>query len=166
MKTNNFKSKKEQFITAYTELTDPIFKYCLFRVYNRDDAKDLTQETFIKTWKYLSDGKEIKNIKAFIYKTAYHLVIDRYRKKKEFSLDLLLEKGFQFTDSSKDIKKLDNSLTALQEINKLDELYREILLLRYVEDFPVKQIGQILGLSENIVSVRIHRGLKQLQTNI
>ncbi|MFA5776633.1 MAG: RNA polymerase sigma factor [Patescibacteria group bacterium] len=159
--------KKEQFITAYTELTDKIFKYFLFRVYNRDDAKELAQETFIKVWKYIVDGKEIQNINAFVYKVAYHLVVDNSKKKKEQSLDLLFENGFN-VEEEKSLSTEDkrDCLSAFQEIEKMDETYKEILILRYVDDLPVNEIAQTLGLSENLVSVRIHRGLNQLRTNI
>lgn len=159
--------KKEQFITAYTELTDKIFKYFLFRVYNRDDAKELAQETFIKVWKYIADGKEIQNINAFVYKVAYHLVVDNSKKRKEQSLDQLLESGFNI-EEEKSMNTADkrDCLAVLQEIDKLGEAYKEILLLRYVDDLPVNEIASTLGLSENLVSVRIHRGLNQLRTNI
>ena len=158
---------KEQFITAYTELTDPIFRYLLFRVRNREEAKELAQETFIKVWKYLSDGNDIENIKAFIYKTAYHLAIDCSKKNKGQSLDKLLEDGISFADeNAPTIEERTNFLAAFQEIDKLDEMYREILLLRYVEGLPVNEIASMMAASENLISVRIHRGLKQLRANI
>lgn len=159
--------KKEQFITTYTELTDKIFKYFLFRVYSRDDAKELAQETFIKVWKYIADGKEIQNLNAFVYKVAYHLVVDNSKKRKEQSLDELFEDGFNIEEEkSMSTKDKQDCLAAFQVIDKLDESYKEILMLRYVDDLPVNEIAQTLGLSENLVSVRIHRGLNQLRTNI
>ena len=53
--------KEKEFLDAYQQYADAIYRHCFFRVYNRDLAQDLTQETFIKTWKYISEGKEIKN---------------------------------------------------------------------------------------------------------
>lgn len=158
---------KEQFITAYTDLQDEIFRYCFFRVYRRDLAKELTQETFTKVWKYLANGKEIEYLKSFIYKTAYHLVIDHNRKKKAGSLDALLEDGIAF----KDTKVLDkntriNCIAALQEIERLPDDYQEVVRLRYLDGLGVKEIAVIVGISENLVSVRIHRGLKQLRLSI
>ena len=48
-------------------------------------------------------------------------------------------------------------------ITQLDDLYRDIILLRYAEDLPPKEIARITGLSENVVSVRIHRGVEKLR---
>lgn len=159
--------KKQEFIAAYSQYSDDIFRYLLFRVYDRGVAKELVQEAFTRTWKYISEGKEIKNIRAFVYKTAYHLAIDESRKKKESSLDFLLESGFNVPDNqSIDRREKIDCLAAMQELEKLEEDFREVLLLRHVEGLGVKEIAEILDLSENIISVRIHRGLKQLHANI
>ena len=47
----------------------------------------------------------------------------------------------------------------------MGEKYRDILLMRYVDDLPVGDIATALELSENVVSVRIHRGIKQLRNS-
>lgn len=47
--------KKGQFINAYNEYSDEIFRYCFYRVYDREKARELSQETFMKVWKYLQD---------------------------------------------------------------------------------------------------------------
>ena len=49
-------------------------------------------------------------------------------------------------------------------IDELDETYRDILLMRFIEDLPPQDIARISGLSENVVSVRIHRGVEKLRT--
>src|ERR1043165_1036473 len=85
-------AREKEFLDAYKQHADAIFRHCYFRVYNKDLAEDLTQDTFIKTWKYISEGKEIKNIKAFLYKVAVNLIIDHSRKKTALVLDDLKEK--------------------------------------------------------------------------
>jgi PHP family Zn ribbon phosphoesterase len=64
------------------------------QVFERDIAHDLTQETFLKTWKQISDGTKIDNIKAWLYRVAQNLVIDYVRKKKDSSLEELQADGF------------------------------------------------------------------------
>jgi RNA polymerase sigma factor (sigma-70 family) len=51
-------------------------------------------------------------------------------------------------------------------MNELDPMYREVLLLRYTEDLPPRDIARITGLTENVVSVRIHRGIKALREHM
>ena len=73
---------------------DAIFRHCYFRVFDRERARDLVQETFLKTWEYLTRGHDIENIRAFLYRVATNLIIDDSRRKKEISLEQLSESGF------------------------------------------------------------------------
>ena len=52
----------------------------------------------------------------------------------------------------------------LTMVDKLDEKYREPVLLRYVDGFSPKEIANILDESTNVISVRIHRGIRLLKT--
>ena len=96
---------------------------------------------------------------------ANNLIIDEYRKKKSISLEMLQEKS-GFDKAANDDKRTLISTeidTILVHINKLDEKYREVILMRYINDFSPKEIAEILGQSENAVSVRINRGIKKVQ---
>ncbi|MBX4200907.1 RNA polymerase sigma factor, partial [Candidatus Parcubacteria bacterium] len=84
--------RQQEFLDAYKQHADAIYRHCYFRVYNKDLAEDLTQETFIKTWKYIVEGKKVDNIKAFLYRVAVNLIIDHSRKKKALALDDVKEK--------------------------------------------------------------------------
>jgi DNA-directed RNA polymerase specialized sigma24 family protein len=58
-------SLEQDFIKHYNQHSDAIFRHCFYRVYDRETALDLVQETFAKTWAYLATGHEVKNIRAF-----------------------------------------------------------------------------------------------------
>ena len=154
----------EQFTKAYDDLSDAIFRHCWFRIGDRERAKDLMQDTFIKSWQYITEGMEVNNLKAFLYRVANNLIIDEYRKKKELSLYNLMAEGFEpgFDERNRNEAGIDAKL-ALSVINKLDDKYREAVLMRYVDELSPKEIASITGESENNVSVKIHRGLKQLK---
>ena len=78
------------YLAAFEENADALFRHASYRVSDRERARDLTQDTFLKTWDYLSGGGEIRNFKSFLYRTMHNLIIDEYRKKKSSSLDALL----------------------------------------------------------------------------
>ena len=154
----------EQFMKAYDELSDPIFRHCWFRIGDRERAKDLMQDTFTKSWQYMVDGAKVLNIKSFLYRVANNLIIDEYRKKKELSLDLLMNEGFDpGFDERKQIEYTVDLRFTLEIVNKLDKKYREVILMRYINELSPKEIADVIGESENNVSVRIYRGLKQLK---
>jgi len=158
-------TKREIFLNAYDEFSDAIFRHCYFRVSDREKAKDLMQETFIRVWRYVDQGKEeVKNLKAFIYRIASNLIIDEYRKKKSSSLDDLQEAGFDpMGDDKSDIENQLEGKEMLEILNQLEEIYREVIVMRYIDNLTPTEIAQQIGESENNVSVRINRGIKQVR---
>ena len=154
----------DTFSAAYDKYANAIFRHCYFHTFNREQAKNLLQETFIKTWGYLVAGNEIEHMRAFLYKVATNLIINDARKKKSVSLEALQEEGFDPGEDDENIGRdwmaEKQAMTALQEIA---EPYRTAVTLRHIEGFHPAEIAQITGVSANVASVRIHRGLKQLR---
>ncbi len=151
---------------AYEEFADAIFRYCYFHTSSREKALDITQDTFIKTLEYLSGGKDIDNLRPFLYRVARNLIIDERRKKKAESLDTMRENGFELSSEESEItirEKVFEAKMALETIEELGEKYKEVIILRFVEDMSVKDMAKILGKSENTVSVRIHRAVEKLK---
>lgn len=159
---------REMFLKLYDELSDAIFRHCYFRVSDREKAKDLTQETFIKVWGYIDkNSSEIKNLKAFVYKIASNLIIDDYRKKKAVSLDDLQETGFDpMGDNKSGIETQLEGKEMLELLNGLDDKYREAIVMRYIDNLTPKEIAEQIGESENNVSVRINRGIKMIKEKL
>ena len=159
------KAVKEEFLESYKTHADAIFRYCFYKTSNREVALDLVQDTFVKAWNYLVAGKSIDNLKAFLYKTANNLIIDYFRKKKTSSLDALIEVGFNpsFDDTNIMVDKLDGSL-ALKAVDRIEPIYREVIIMRYVDELSIKEIATILEEKENNISVRLHRGMEKLRS--
>ncbi len=157
-------SLEQDFIKHYNQHSDAIFRHCYFRVYDRETALDLVQETFTKTWAYLAEGNNIKNIRAFLYRTATNLIIDRSRKAPVDSLQQLQDQGFEPpTDSKTKIEASIDLAILLKVIGRLDVIYQEVIRLRYIDGLKPREIAEIMGESANVISVRLHRGLAQLE---
>jgi RNA polymerase sigma-70 factor (ECF subfamily) len=155
---------KETFLQAFDEYGDAIFRFCMVKTGNKELSEDLTQEAFMRYWQALRDGKEMSNTRSYLYTIARNLVIDWYRKAKEQSLDMKQEAGYDPHDEkSFDAEFYAEHQEVLGAIEELDEKDKDILLLRYVEDLPPKDIANILHTTTNIVSVRINRAMKRLQ---
>ena len=83
------------------------------------------------------------------------------------SLDALIDdQGFSVEDEQ-DGERTTIARAEMSRVRKaldrLDESYRDVILLRFTEGLPPKEIAKITGLSENVVSVRIHRGVEKLR---
>lgn len=158
--------KKNKFLEAYDAYSNALYRHCFFRIFSRERAEELVQETFLKTWDYMLQGKEIANIRAFLYRVATNLIIDDSRKKKEASLDALLaeSKNFQPSDNSHRIMESKALFgEAMKNLKFLDEEDRNIIILRYVDDLGPGEISEIIGTSANVVSVRLNRALEKLK---
>jgi len=161
---------ENNFEEIYGQESDAIFRFCLFRISDRDQALDLTQETFIRLWQSLKKGEIIKSPRAYLFTLAHRLIIDWYRKKKSLSLESLMfrseDQHFDFIDEKTSVENLNLGLEGRYLLNKINELplnHRQPVYLRYVEDLSPPEIGKILGVSANVASVRINRGIMELK---
>lgn len=157
---------EDRFLEWYDQFADAVFRHCFFRLSDREKAKDATQETFIRLWEYVSQGKEVLNARALIYRITNNLIIDEYRKKETVSLDQMQEEtGFDVGFTTKGaIESRDDYEQVLAMIESLPVEYREAIVLRHIDGLSVKEIANIVGENENLVSVRIHRAIEKLKT--
>lgn len=159
------KAQNEMILTvAHHDYKKRLDSYAFFKVQNEAVCDDLVQDTFMKTWSYLVKGGKIEMMKAFLYHTLNHLIVDEYRKNKMVSLDVLREKGFE--PSSEDPKRLFDILdgkSAILLIQRLPEKYRKIMHMRYVQDLSLKEMSLITGQSKNALAVQVHRGIEKLK---
>ena len=160
---------QDTFLEAYKEYSDPIFRFCLFKLSDREMAKDFMQDTFTKTWMLLAKKKvEIKSLKAILYKIAGNLVIDEYRRRGRrglgASLDDLHEGGFDVSidDNASMMDQIDGK-KAVKLIAEIQEPYGEAVFMRYVQGLELDEMAKITGASENTMSVRVHRGISILK---
>jgi RNA polymerase sigma-70 factor (ECF subfamily) len=165
MKITASHGAEDAFSEAFALHKDEIFRHCYFIVFEREQALELMQEAFMKTWEYIAAGHDIDNIRAFLYRTASNLCFNFKRKKHETSLEALQEEGF---DPPSEDEKLKRDIVAEDQVmavlRQIDEPYRTALSMRFIEGLPPAEIGAIIGESANTVSVRLTRGLKQLRS--
>lgn len=154
--------RKELFIELYDTHADAIFRFCYFKTGDREIAKDLAQDTFIKAFNYLGK-KEIQNAKSFIYTIAKNTVIDYWRKSKSVSENQLPEGFFESIAGNDNTEtKVDYSIL-LSLLDKLSPSDREVVVLRFVEDMSSKDMAELLGERENTILVRISRAKEKLR---
>ena len=165
---------EESFLQAFEEYSDALFRHALFRISDREKAYDLTQDTYLKAWDYVQGGGEVQQYKGFLYRILHNLIIDEYRKTKPQSLDSLMEDAPGVIEkelSEGSVLEVEEELdeTALilkvkSELPNLSPEYRAAVSMRFLEGLTPKEIAEVLGVTENVVSVRIHRGVAKLKT--
>ncbi len=161
---SNEKDNKKQFLDLYEKYSDDLFRYCFFKTGLREQSLEIVQEVFMKAWVSMQNGQIFENPKAFLYAAVRNAITDWYRKKKALSLDELQEVGFDATYET--VGRSTDRLEAeriLEKTAKLEEKYREVIILRFVNDLSVTEIAEMLGEKENNISVRLHRALEKLR---
>ena len=164
-----------RFTQAFEDYSDALFRHCFFRIGDRERSLELVQESFTKTWNYVARGKTIDDFKPFLYRVLNNLIIDEYRKKKTTSLDEFLERedasegdipDLHSTGEMEQAEMRFDGTRLLKALKTLPEKYREVVTMRYMDGFSPREIAELIGENENVVSVRIHRGLSKLRNAI
>lgn len=163
----NQETGKAQFIQAYDQYADELYRFCYFKVSDSERAQDLVQESFTRYWQTLRDGKVVGNPRALLYTIARNRITDWYRKKKEDSLDAIQEEGIEFAGfTGADVEQKAQYEELLRAVDELDETSKEAVLLRFTEGWSPSEIAQLHGESANAVSVRLNRAIKRLQERL
>jgi len=155
---------EKDFGKIFDRLVEPIFRFIYFRVFDRESAKDLTQEVFYKVWKVLNEGMKIHNLRAFIYLTARNLVIDEKRKKRALPLSEVLETEQEpkVFEQEKIWQKIEDENLRLL-LQSLEDEEKEVLEMRYLRQLKVKEMAEILRITPNAVSLRLGKAKKKLK---
>ena len=174
-KTGSIREGQEKrFLKAFDEYGDALFRHATLRISDRERAIDVVHDTYTKVWTYIRNGHEIDQFRPFLYKVLNNLIVDEYRKKSETSLDALMEK--EGVDEGTFDELSENTVESLAAtidgrkafalLETVPDVYREVIILRFVDGLGPKEISELIEESENVVSVRIHRGLKLLRSTM
>lgn len=152
------------FDEVFATYGDAIFRFCIVKVSNVELAEDMTQEVFMRYWSYLRADKEIQNPRALLYTIANNLAKDWYKKKKADSLDDQIALGYDPIEKSPGPELAAEHQEIIMALQHLEEQDRELMVMRYVDGLEPRDIAAILSESANVVSVRLNRATKRLQT--
>lgn len=158
----------KDFENLYLKYSDKIYKYIYLNTNDPYLSEDITSETFLRIWK---NWKNIKPdfMQALLYKTAKNIIIDNFRKHgnaKKVSLEAIVEQGIEPSYDEDLIEKItssDNIKKVNDAIKLLPENLREVMILRFINDFPAKEAAEILDTTEVNIRVLQYRALKKLK---
>lgn len=153
----------------YEEYSKTIYKYLLTLTNNVEIAEELLQETFYSAVKNINKFRGDSNIKNWLYKIAKNKYIDYYKKNKkikEIKIDecnenVLLDDSFE--DKFENKEKL---LNICKKIHRLDEKTKEVVYLRIGTNFNFREIGNIIGQSEDYARTIFYRAKIKLKEEL
>lgn len=148
----------------------PIFNYIYRLTGRREDAEDLTQETFIKLYKSISSIDPENNVKSWLYKiatnTAYDWLRQKRGKKELYAIDADSDKRFETTDPDPTYYNIENAFDMEKALVKIKPAYKTILHLFYYDDLDYKKIANILNIPINTVKTYLRRAKLALKKEL
>lgn len=166
---------------AFAELVglyqDKLFHMAYRMLYNRQEAEDVVQETFLRVYKNLERYDESLKFSTWIYRIATNLCIDRLRKRKpSYSLDAESTDhegldGYSMIPSDDRTPESELLLSETQRIihDSIDSLppkYKTIMMLRYIQEMSLQEIGDVLDMPVTTIKTRVHRGREFLRKKL
>ncbi|WP_166246155.1 RNA polymerase sigma factor SigW [Paenibacillus turpanensis] len=153
---------------------DKMFHLGLRMLSNRQEAEDIVQETFLRVYMNLDRYDENQKFSTWIYRIATNLCIDRLRKRKaSYSLDAEISdgEGQDFYSMLRSEDPTPEDVLLLSEtkqkihnaIRELPEKYKSVVILRYLHDLSLQEIGDVLNMPVTTVKTRVHRGREYLR---
>lgn len=154
----------------YHELSDGVHKYIYYMVKDPWIAEDLTQETFIRVLHHLDGFSAEASMKTWIFKIARNIALDYLRRKKLLQF-LHIESLFKSlkTDDAPLVDGLvmSEEVAALYEgLDKLKREYREVIILRKINELSTRESAAILNWSDDKVKSMLSRGLSKLRAEM
>ncbi|MBI2453329.1 sigma-70 family RNA polymerase sigma factor [Candidatus Peregrinibacteria bacterium] len=154
----------EAFAQLYDLFVVPIYRYVYYRV-NNGEAEDLTEMVFMKAWEHLPKYRKLDcTFAAWLFKIARNLVIDYYRMKTSYEeLDHTFADQTLYNDP---LVQTENTLTQdvlKHALSKLKEIYRQVIVLKFINELSNAEIAQILGRKEGNIRVLQFRALQDLK---
>lgn len=148
------------------EYYNELLYYIMKKVSNKDYAQDIVQEAYTKVIS-IQNQDEISNKRAFLYKVAKNIIIDKARKNKIVNEVSYNENIASITNEVEDIVLAENRQKVLMlELNKLPDKRKEAFVLYVIEGYDKETIASIMCISHSAVAKHISRASIELKEKI
>lgn len=144
---------------------------------DEDDAKDLVQDTFLKSYRFIDSFQQGTNAKAWLFRILKNSFINDYRKKSKepAKVDYQEVEGYYNSDDVDEVITTDLRAETLQDmigdeisnaLNALDVDFRTVIILCDLEGFKYDEMAKILDIPIGTVRSRLHRARNLLKEKL
>ncbi len=146
----------------YRQNAKIVYRFLYSRCREEQLAEDLTQETFLKAYRSLERFDGSCKISTWLCQIAKHLLYQYWEKQGKQDFEELPETLPADADTERQVLKRVELLEVLKELQELSGEMREVVYLRVLSDLSYKEIGEIMGKSENWARVTFYRAKEAL----
>ncbi|MDD4761433.1 MAG: RNA polymerase sigma factor [Candidatus Pacebacteria bacterium] len=158
--------KRDSFGKLYDIHQPKIYRFIILKVGNKEESEDITHQVFLSAWQNIKSFR-IKEVpfSSWLYKIAKNKIIDYYRSKKPvFSIESVDENTLKsssfpelLTEKSMELEKIRNAMT------KITEEQQDVLIMRFIEDLPIKEVAVTLNKSIGAIKLIQFRAINKLK---
>ncbi|MBK8425540.1 MAG: sigma-70 family RNA polymerase sigma factor [Lewinellaceae bacterium] len=155
------------FTVLYRRYAGKVFAKCISMLADDGQARDATQDIFIKVLLNLAKFTEQSSFSTWVYSITYNYCIDMIRKKKKMPLLFTEDVGKVSRETDPEIP--DSVLLEMKQerlekvIDRLPPGDKAILMMKYIDDMQIREIGDVLGKTESAVKMQIMRAKQRSQ---
>jgi len=168
------KGKTELFSVIIDRYQSKVFSTAFHYTHDQEEARDLTQEIFIKLYNNLQKYKGKASFSTWLYRIAVNRCIDWTRKKKPQTVSAISDGSEEELDiydtiadsgggPEEDLIKQENAVYLRKLVESLPEIYKTVIILYYFEDFSPQEISEIVGVPKRTIETRLFRGKNLLK---
>lgn len=164
------RGQKQAISDLYRLYVDAVYKFIFYRTGSREEAEDLTSETFIKMIKSIKNFSFDSKFKTWLLGIAKHTILDYFRKHyktKTLPIEdyLNLDLGNLEIIFNEEIDKetIKNDKKVAKVLSRLPENYRDVLELRFLRGYSIKETAAELNKSISNVKVMQYRAIQKAQ---
>ena len=143
---------------------EPLYRFIYFKVQNREEAEDITQETYVKAISYFQKNNiKIETYIAYLKTVSLNILRDRWRKGKKHGNVVDIEAINPAEISIEDATEASTQKDMLQNaLSSVKEEYRTVIELRILKGYSVTETSKIMNKKEGAIRVLQHRALKEI----
>jgi len=158
----------EYFKKEIFPLKQKLFRFARSYIKNDAQAEDIVQDVFLKLWGRRKDLSKIRNIEAWTMKITKNRVLDQIRSDRSYSMDPLEMKTSELNNETPDviIERTETQSDVRRMIESLPIKQKEVVILREIEGYSYQEIGEIMGIDQNLVKVTLFRARENLRKKI
>jgi len=159
----NDKKAQEAF---YQQLAPKMYGVCLRFALDKDDAADILQDGFIRVFVHLKDFRGEGSLEGWVRRTIVNTAINYYNKKIKQGVKTDLDQVKDTNQTRSLVVENMSTRELLNMINELPDGYRTVFNLNIIEGYTHKEIGEMLGISENTSKSQLSRARASLQKRL
>jgi RNA polymerase sigma-70 factor, ECF subfamily len=159
----------DAFAELYRDSVQPIYRYILFRVHDRQLAEDLTSDVFLRALKglsrYVDQGRPFV---AWLYTIAHARIVDHYRRsdRRPLEQDLDVVQIAARTDMDRPMLQRQAARELRRAIARLTPDQQQVIILRFIEGKRTETVAEIMGKKPNAIKALQHRALRTLAKHL